>query len=119
MVAVAALLVALLALLQVQTLFSVGPGSTYDASSSVTIFRSAAIITIAFFGLTFLTRWFAIPGMVTSLFGLLATGTYLLGPGSSAGTLTSATLLIACLGFGVALVTGVMILRSPRRKKDQ
>jgi hypothetical protein len=67
------------------------------------------------FALSFLSRWFAIPGMVIALFGLLATGTYLLGPGSRSSS--SSMLSIACVALAIAFLSGIFILRSPWKRK--
>lgn len=109
--ALLALLVSLVAILQVSTSFALGPDSTYDASSSVTIFRTATLLAILFYGLSFLTRWLVIPGMLMALYGALAMITFLLGPGGESALFVG----VAILGLLFALWKGIAILRRPRQ----
>jgi len=109
--ALIALGVSLVAIVLVPKVLYLGPDSTYDATSSLTIFRNATILTIVFFGLSFLTRWLVIPGMLTALFGSLAIATYLLGPGRE----SALPLGIAILGLLFAVWQGISILRRPRK----
>lgn len=108
--ALIALAISLIAILLVPTSFSLGPGTTYTADSSITVFRNATIVTMVFYGLSFLSRWLVLPGMLTAVFGSLAMATYLLGPGRS----SALQLGIAIVGLVVAFGMGFSILRRRR-----
>jgi hypothetical protein len=123
--ALVALAISLVAILLAPVVFGWGSGSTshgfmrtvsssYDASGSMSTFRGVIIITLVFYSLSFLTRWLVIPGLLTSLFGVLAIGTYMLAVVHNGGFGVILAPLVAFVGLIYTFFSGFGILRKPK-----